>query len=143
MLQNRVNELSSGILNIVGAKVYTTGFTREEMLQSYLAKGRECWSSKGLYDYQNLDFHNIKDDALIIVRKDGKEINRYKYKPVYKNTVQFKDEEEKNVSLTFTIRKSSYSDHYHFLTEKESLLFNNREELDGYILKRFGATYFY
>ena len=32
MLQNRVNELDSGILDILGDKVYITGFTCEEML---------------------------------------------------------------------------------------------------------------
>ncbi|MET1250503.1 hypothetical protein ABWW58_17155 [Sporolactobacillus sp. STCC-11] len=43
MLQNWVNELDSGILNIVENKVHITGFTREEMLQLYLDKGIDVY----------------------------------------------------------------------------------------------------
>ena len=137
MLQNRINELKSGILNIVDDKVHVWGFTREEMLLSHIEKEIENWYSQGLYDFQSLEFHNIQDNALFIVRKDGKEINRYQYKPVFKETVKFKDEKENTASLTFTIRKSTYSDHYHFLTENTSLLFENKSELDQYLLEKF------
>ncbi|MGE7780951.1 hypothetical protein ACQKL0_13500 [Peribacillus sp. NPDC097264] len=140
MLQNRLNELNSAILNIEGEKVYITGFTREEMLQRYLELGSQCFSSKGMYDYQDLEFHNIKNDALIIVRKDTKEIGRHQYKSLFKDMVQFKDAEEKLISLTFTIRKSIYSVHYHFLTEKLSLLFENKAELDKYLLEKFNYS---
>ena len=154
MLQSRINELSSANIDIVGNKVYITGFTREEMLQSFLNNGRECWSSKGLYDYQDLDFHNIKDDALLIVQKDGKEINRYQYRAVYKDMIKFKNDEGKNVSRTFIIRKSRHSEHYHFyfVVEKEaseigdeklSSLFDNKDELDKYLLEQYGVHYSY
>lgn len=141
MLQKRINELGSGILDILGDKVYVTGFTREEMLESYLTKSIENWNLKGLYDYQDLEFYNIKNNALLIVRKDEKEIKRYQYKLVYRDTIQFKDEEGKNVSITFAIRKSSYSEHYHFLTDKTSLLFNNKGELDLYLTEKYSIKY--
>ena len=140
MLQNRINELNSAILDIENEKVYVTGFTREEMLQRYLKSGNECFSSKGLYDYCDLNFQDIKSDALFIVRKGGEEIGKYQYKPVLKDLVKFKENKngkEKLVSLTFTIRKSVYSDHYHFLTENTSLLFENKKELDKYLLEKF------
>ncbi|MBT2606401.1 hypothetical protein J7E55_25900 [Bacillus sp. ISL-53] len=154
MLQNRVNELNSAILDMKGNKVYITGFTREEMLQSFLDTGIEAWSSKGLYDYQELEFQNIKDDALIIVRRDEKEMNRYQYKQVYKGTIKFKNEEGKNVSRTFIIRKSTYSEQYHFYfvvekeasetdDEKVSSLFNSKDELDKYLLEQYGVHYSY
>ena len=143
LLQNRVNELDSGILDILGDKVYITGFTREGMLESHLTKGIENWSSKGLYHYQDLKFYNIKNNALIIVRKNEKEIHRYQYKPVYRDTIQFKDNEGKIVSITFIIRRSLYSAHYHFLTEKISLLFNNRDELDVYLMEKYRVEYIY
>ena len=140
LLQNRLNELNSAILDIKGEKVHITGFTREEMLRKYLELGSDCFSSKGMYGFQELEFHDIKNDALFIVRIEGKEVNRYQYKSVFKDTVQFKefrDGEEKLVSLTFTIRKSTYSDHYHFLTEKLSLLFENKDQFDKYLLDKF------
>lgn len=151
MLQNRLNELDSAILNIVGGKVHVTGFTREEILLSFLNTGIEAWSSKGLYDYQDLVFHDIKNNALIIVRKNGVEIDRYQYKEVLKKTVKFKKEEGNIVSRTFIIRESTYSDHYHFYfvvdkdkkslatdEEKQSRLFDNKEKLNNFIFENFG-----
>ncbi|MGJ9460465.1 hypothetical protein [Oceanobacillus sp. CF4.6] len=140
MLQQRVNELNSAILNIVKDKVHITGFMREEMLLLHLNKGSKCWSSLGVYDYQELDFYNIKSDSLIIVQKDELEINRYQYKRIYKDTLQYKDAEGKVFSLTFTIRKSSYSKHYHLLTEKTSLLFDNNYDIDRYLLDEFDVA---
>jgi hypothetical protein len=141
MLQERINELKSAILEFEGDKVYVTGFTREEMLQRHLDNGSQCFSSKGIYFYQDLHFYNIQNHALIIVMKDAKELSRHQYKPVMKDTIQFKefkDGEEKLLSLTFTIRKSTYSDHYHFVTEKSSLLFENKDELDRFLLEKYG-----
>ncbi|WP_257215886.1 exonuclease domain-containing protein [Fredinandcohnia onubensis] len=140
MLQARVNELKSGILDIEDGKVLVTGFIREEMLLRHLENGTQCFSSKGIYKNQNLVFHNIQNEALIIVRRDGKEIRRHQFKPIHKESIQYKewkDEEEKLFSVTYTIRKSIYSDHYHFLTETSSLLFENKVELDKYLLEKY------
>ncbi|MGJ7922202.1 hypothetical protein [Neobacillus sp. LXY-4] len=143
MLQNRINELKSGIVNIVDDKVQVWGFTREEMLLSHLEKEIGNWYSQGLYDFQSLEFHNIQDNALFIVRENGEEINRYQYKPVLRDLVKFKDEKGNNASLTFKIRKSTYSDHYHFLTEHTSLLFENKSELDQYLLDKYNYNHAY
>lgn len=154
MLQNRMNELDSGILNIVGNKVYITGFTREEMLQSFLDTGIEAWSSKGLYDIQELEFHNIKDNALIIVQKDGIEIDRHQYKLIYKDKIELTNEKGNKVSRTFVIRKSTYSKHYHFkfVVDKESdifdgkeqvMLFQDKEALNQYLLSKYGVSFSY
>ncbi|WP_339147186.1 MULTISPECIES: hypothetical protein [unclassified Sutcliffiella] len=137
MLQARINELKSAIIDIHENKVYITGFTREEMLISHLETGTESFYSRGLYDYQELHFHEIKNDALFIVRKTGKEVGRHQYKAVHKDTIQYKNEEGKDLSLTFTIRKSTYSDHFHFSSEKLSVLFSSRDELNNYLQDNF------
>ena len=140
MLQERVNELQSAILDIVEDKVNVIGFTREEMLHLYLQSANGCYSSKEVYNYRDLEFHNINSNALFIIRNNGREIGKYQYKPLLKKRIQFKevkDNIEKQSSLTFTIRKSIYSNHFHFLTEKTSLLFENRSELDKYLLEKF------
>ena len=110
----------------------------EERLNSFQSKGIQNWCSKGMYDYQDLHFHNIENDALLILEKDGEEIERHQYRPVYKNTVQFKNTEGKNSSITYTIRKSTYSDCYHFSSDNSSVLFDDKEHLDKYLLERFG-----
>ncbi|OZU88631.1 hypothetical protein CIL03_10065 [Virgibacillus indicus] len=143
MLQDRVNELKSGILNIKGNKAYVTGFMSEEMLQLHLTKGPKNWSSMGLYDNEDLKFHNIKNNALFIVKKNGTEVGRYQYKPVFRDAIQYKDEDGKSLSLTINIRKSQYSAHYHLLTTKESLLFSDKDGLDSHLLEKFGVKYSY
>ncbi|MEH6949116.1 hypothetical protein V7068_19005 [Bacillus sp. JJ634] len=149
MLQQTVNGLNSGILDIKGDKVYVTGFTREAMLQSHLERGIQNFCLKGLHDnVEDLKFHEIKNDALIIVRKDGKEIARYQYKQVHKDVVSFKNEEGKKVSRTFIIRQGVYSEQYqfYFVTEEEdqakySELFDNKEELEQFLLENYGVHY--
>lgn len=143
MLQDRVNELKSAILDIKENKAYVTGFMSEEMLQLHLTKGSKNWSSMGLYDNEDLELHNIKNNALFIVNKNGAEVGRYQYKPIFRDTIQFKDEDGKNLSLTINIRKSQYSAHYHLLTTKESLLFSGKDSLDSHLLEKYGVKYSY
>jgi len=167
MLQNAVNQLSSGILNTVNGKVQVTGFTREKILQSYLERNLQAWSSKGLYDVEDIVYHNIKSDALIIVQEDGKEIGRHQYKQLHKGTVKFKNDEGKDTTRTFVIRKSVYSDHYHFyfviekdtseskkekkendteenqVTLVQSNLFSTKEELDTFLQERYNLLVSY
>lgn len=82
-----------------------------------------------------------------------KYMNRYQYKEIIKKTIKFKNEEGKNVSRTFIIRKSAYSDHYQFYfvvdKKKESLksevkqsrLFDNKEELNNFLFKKFSIEF--
>lgn len=148
MLQDRLNELGSATLDIKKDHIYIVGFMNEEMLNAHLENESRNWSSMGLYDKEDINFYDIKDNALIIVRKDGKEINRYQYKPIDKRTVEFKDENGKKISRTFSIRRSVFSDHYHFnfvIENKEkisnkieqSVLFDNKDELDQFIKEEF------
>lgn len=147
MLQDRVNELGSGILDIKNNRVYITGFMSEKMLQLYLTKEAKNWSSQGLYDNEDLEFHNITDDALIIVQENGKEVNRHQYKREAKETFEFKNHEGKKVSRTVIIRKSVYSNHYHFYyaadkekgidKEKQSLLFDDKGALNHFLKEKF------
>lgn len=143
MLQDRVNELKSAILDIKGTKVYITGFMSEEMLQLHLTEGSKNWSSMGLYDDEDLEFHNIKNNALFLVKKNGSKAVRYQYKSVFRDTIQFKGEDGKSLSLIINIRKSQYSAHYHLLTTKESLLFSGKGDLDSHLLEKYGVKYSY
>ncbi|ENQ3079547.1 hypothetical protein [Bacillus multifaciens] len=140
MLQERINELESGILTIDRDKVYVMGFNNEKMLMSFFNNNKKNWSFIGLYDSHKLDFNNIKNNALIIVMKDGKEIGKYQYIPVYKGTIKYDNKDGKSTSVTFTIRKSIYSKHYHFLSEKMPQVFESKEFVTTYLREEFGAS---
>ncbi|MEB4816086.1 hypothetical protein [Bacillus thuringiensis] len=140
MLQERINELESGILTIDRDKVHVMGFKNEKMLMSFLNANKKNWSFIGIYDSHKMNFNNIKSNALIIVMEDGKEIGRYQYIPVLKHTIKYDKKDGKNTSMTFTIRKSIYSKHYHFLSEKMSHVFERREFITTYLREEFGAS---
>ncbi|MED3542426.1 hypothetical protein ABEX53_30255 [Bacillus toyonensis] len=72
MLQERINELESGILTIDRDKVHVMGFKNEKMLMSFLNANKKNWSFIGIYDSHKMNFNNIKSNALIIVMEDGK-----------------------------------------------------------------------
>lgn len=46
-------------------------------------------------------------------------------------------------SFTINIRKGQYSEHYHLLTTKESLLFSDKGELDRYLFENYSVQYSY
>ncbi|MGK8429882.1 hypothetical protein [Bacillus cereus] len=140
MLQERINELESGILNLDGDRVHVTGFKSEKMLMSFLNNNKKNWSFKGMYDIHEMNFHNIKNSALIIVVKGGKEIGKYQYIPVYKSLIKYDNQDGKSTSMTFTIRKSVYSKHYHFLSEKMSRVFESKELITNFLKEEFGAS---
>lgn len=140
MLQERIEELYSGILDIIGNQVDVMGFYSPEMLMDHLRDGRRNNMSYGVYPLRELDFSRIKDNALLIVMKDGEEIGRHQYVPIYKDTMKYKNEEGKNSSLTFTIRKSKYSDHYHFLSEKISRFFDSKGDIANFLNLKFNYT---
>lgn len=110
----------------------------EERLKSFLNKNIQNWYSKGVYDYENIHFHNIKNNALFIVQKDGKEINRYQYVPIDKKSILIKNQNGKSTTITYTIRKNTYSDNHHFSSKYLSILFNNKVELDDYLIEQLG-----
>ena len=96
MLQDRINELYSAIVNIVGDSVNTMGFYNSDRLRSYLEEGKKNWSSTGKYPYEELVFHNIRTNATIIWQQGGVEIARYKYINVKNGTLIYKNEKNKS-----------------------------------------------
>lgn len=140
MLQERINELESGILTIDRDKVHVMGFKNEKMLMSFFNANKKNWSFIRIYDSHKMNFNNIKNNALIIVIEDGKEIGRHQYIPVLKHTIKYDKKDGKNTSMTFTIRKSIYSKRYHFLSEKMSHVFESKEFITTYLREEFGAS---
>lgn len=133
-LQQRVNELNSGILNYVGEKVRTMGFYNEARLTTHIENNKDNWSSKGLYENKDITFSNIKSDALFIVQENGKEVKRHQFKKVLRKLVNRK----KTSALIFiTIRKSTFTDEWQMLTEKEVFRFKNKNYLELYLLDHF------
>ena len=66
-LQDRIEELQSGILEIDGNKVNITGYYSKDRLLDYLDKGLDAYFSKGVYDYEKLDFGKVKNNTLFII----------------------------------------------------------------------------
>lgn len=144
MLQERINDLDSGILEYIDDKVHVTGFLSEERLNDYYQNGKQCFFSKGIYRKMDLYWGGIKDNALFILIKDGNEVNRFQFEVLKKDTVQLRTKRElkpreaskyktdyKTKSKTYTIRKCKYSGVYNLIS-KESILDddNNRSSVE-------------
>lgn len=143
-LQERIDELGSGVINIVRDKAHVLGFVREDMLNAYLDRGSKCWSLMGLHDFdeeQKIDFLNTKNNALIILQKDGEEISRHQYEVEHKDVIEYINKENKQATKTIAIRKDRYSNKYHLYAEDISRPFNNRSELSNYLLKTYKYSY--
>ena len=135
-LQDRIEELNSGILNIENNKVFVTGFLSQERLEDYYFNNKQCFFSKGIYDYEELDFSKIKDDALFMVFKNNNLISKYCYKVIFKDTLKYK-EGKKYLSRTFKIRKSLFSEEYNLIIENTSLVYSDLFELKNFLQSNF------
>ena len=139
MLQERINELDSAIINIKGNLVYTIGFYNTNMLNLFLNEGKKNWSSTGRYDFEEITFHNIKTDATFILQKDDIEIAQYRYKVVKTGTLVYENEQNKSGKATsiYEIRKELYSTTWNLRIADSSLVFETWEDMRNYILTEY------
>ncbi|MEC1155658.1 hypothetical protein [Cytobacillus horneckiae] len=140
MIQERINELTSGILKIENGKIHVMGFKNEKLLLSHLDNGTKNWSSIGLYDLQKVNFQDIKNDALVLVIENDEIVGKYQYTSIYKDVIKYENDEGKNASMVFTIRRSKYSEHFQFVSEKITETFENKESIINFTKNRFGIN---
>lgn len=134
LLQRRINELNSAILDYRENKVYITGFYNAEQLTTHLNVGKDNWSSKGIYEPGNINFHSIHTDALFIIKKNNIEPEKYQFKKLLSKTVSLRSKKSK---ITITIRKNIFGDDYSILTEEKNYWFHNIEELTSFLKQEF------
>lgn len=139
MLQERINELDSAILNVVGDWVYTLGFYNTERLNSFLDKGKKNWSSTGRYPFEELVFHNIKTHATIILQYDGGDVARYQYINVKNGVLVYDNVLNKSGKATgvYEIRKEVYSSTWNLRFADNSLVFAVWGDMRNYVLTTY------
>lgn len=134
LLQTRINELDSAILNFKENKVYITGFYNDSQLMSHLNNGVENWSSKGIYDLRSVNFNSIRSNALFIILENGVTVSKYQFKVLLKRLVSNRNKKGK---ITITIRKNIFGEDYGILTEEKDYSFANKFELESFLLKEY------
>ncbi|MFR5946596.1 MAG: hypothetical protein ACLUF8_04220 [Clostridium sp.] len=141
LLQERIEELESGILNIKNNQVEVIGFLSPERLNDYYEKGIQCFYSKEFYPNEDLNFNKIKDNALFILMENDKEIARYHFKLLKKETVKFKGKNDKNKivqkSKVYKIRRCTITGKYSYSDADESLIFDSILDLRKYFYSKF------
>lgn len=137
LLQNRINELYSAIINFVDNKVYITGFYNAKMLECYLNTQKDNHQSKGIYDRENIDFSEVQNNALFVIQENGIEIKRIQYQQIFKDTLKSANSIQK---LVVIIRKDKYSNQYVLTSDKSSILFENETELNQFLNDNYQTT---
>lgn len=134
LLQDRINELDSAILNFVGNKVHITGFYNAQRLKTYLSEGKDNHQSKGLYNKEDITFENIKNEALFIIQNNGIEQFRIQYKHFFKDILKMANSSKREM---VSIRQDVYSNGFVLKTEKIIRSFGNEEELNNFLLDKY------
>jgi len=139
MLQDRINELDSAIVNFVGDWVYTLGFYNTDRLNSYLKEGKRNWSSTCRYPFEEFAFHNIKTNATIILQQDGEEVARYQYINVENGTLVYDNGQNKSGKATavYEIRKELYSSTWNLRFADNSLVFETWKDMKKHVLTTY------
>lgn len=139
LLQEKIEESNSAIINILDNKVEITGFLSEERLFDYYNKGIDCRFSFGIYSKEAFDIAYIKDNALFVILDGNKEVSRYKFIPIKKDILNYNDTNNNNktVSKIFTIRKCYFTKKYNYIDTEKSLLFDNESDLLYYFKNEY------
>ncbi|HCW54758.1 MAG TPA: hypothetical protein DG753_13715 [Clostridium sp.] len=152
MLQERIEELGSAILDYKDGKVFITGFMSLDRIEDYYNKGVNCFFSKGIYNEEKLNFGKIKTDSLFIILKDEKEVCRYQFSVLKKDIIKYKDSNNKPKTKTYIVRKCKYTNMYNLISretlvvdgkktsEEDNKLFNTVDELKQYFVDAFGEN---
>lgn len=140
-LQERIEELGSGILTITNSKVDLIGFTCPERLNDYYYNNSKCYFSVGIYDLESLDFSRIQNNALFIIdNKDTNTLFKYQFKLLKKDTIKYKDNKNKALSKVYYIRKCKYTNKYNYKDMDVSVLFDTKEDLSNYFKDKFNCN---
>lgn len=139
LLQERINELGSAIINIRNRKIHLTGFMSSERLLDYYEKGNDCRLSMGVYSIEEYNVAYGRDNALFIVLEDNIEVSRYEFRLIKNDTIKYKDEDNKPRTKVYKIRYCKYSNMYNYKDIDKSILFNNEEELLNYFLNEYNV----
>ncbi|MFF2876152.1 hypothetical protein ACFVR2_07510 [Gottfriedia sp. NPDC057991] len=142
MLQERIEELASAILDINENTVSVTGFLFPERLLNYYIDGSDCFSSKGLYPLpdQPLDFSKVKTNALFVILQNGIEQQRIQFNVIKTYTQKYKDQTGKPRTKVVSIRKCDFSNQYNYFAMDEARIFATLDECNDFLAERFGSN---
>ena len=125
ILQERINELDYAIIQYSNDRTYIYSFESKERLFDCFMKNIYCFKSQGLYGSYDIDFTNIKENSILIIKNiDG--------------TILYKDADN---SITFT----SKDDCLTFLATTDEIGFGDeitkdaRDEFESYITEKNNA----
>lgn len=134
MLQSRINELYSGIIDLKENETHVTGFYNADRLTSHLESGISNFSSKGIYPNEPINFNDIQTNALFIVKKHNEVIEKYQFKLIYKQLAQPTNRPNK---IILNIRKDMFSTAYNVQTESNSDIFDSFENLTDFLVAHY------
>lgn len=140
ILQERIEELGSGILERKNNKVHLTGFMSKDRLDDYLTKNINCIFSYGIYNYETLDFSKIKDDSLFLFIENNEVKSKYSFTLIYKGSFKFKTIDNTIKTRVFKVRIEEFSNKYNLIIEKNSFLFDNIESLKAYLKTKYNYS---
>lgn len=144
-LQETLGEFGCTVLNYTNNNIVVDFFYSEERYNNFL-NGMNCRAGMGLHDInEEFIFNKLNDNILVIVQHNGVETKRYRYVPIFKATMEYKeknaDDKKVNKTLTFRIRRSEFEGTINFIdTEGHSLDFDNVQAAKNYLNNKYGAN---
>ena len=143
-LQEILEECGCAVLNYTNDRIVKDSFYSEERYNDFL-NGMECRQGMGVFDKDEiLQFNKLNDNTLVIVQHDGVETARYKYVPIFKATMEYKDidvnEKKVNKTITFKLRRNINGNINFIGTDGNSVDLYNMEAIKKYINEKYGKN---
>lgn len=141
-LQGILEECGCAVLNYTSKGIAKDSFYSEERYNDFL-NGKDCRQGMGLFDNDEvLEFNKLNDNTLVIVQNDGVETVRYKYVPIFKATMEFKEIDDNNKkvnkAISFKLRKNINGNINFIGTDGNSVELYNMDAIKKYINEKYG-----
>lgn len=136
MLEERLNELGSAIINYKEDNIELIGFYSPEMLL-FQNETLDNKLSHGIYPFEDINHSKIKDNFILVVQENSKEIIRYKFKTREKLQLTYKDHNGNNKSRLFRVRVCEYTNLYNYVDTEESKLLEFYDDIHTYLNSKY------
>lgn len=133
MLEERLSELGSAIINYADREfIELVGFYSPEMLL-FENETLDNKLSYGKYPFEDINYAKIKDDFILVIKENNKEVIRYKFKTLEKMELTFKDKKENIKSKIFRIRICEFNNLYNYIDSDSSILLKEYNDIIRYL----------
>ena len=142
LLQQHLSESGFTVINYTEGRIIAEYFYDQDMYEKYLG-GLDCRQGLGIYDdNEELDFGQLPDGRMVIVQREGENVQTYNFKTVFRATIAYKEEQANGKIATrsrgLSVRKNTFGDDLNLVIDNVNIQFPSLVDIKRFLNERYG-----